>query len=78
MKIQKLEFGDRAQSWYLKPIEFSPNLNLLVGVSGAGKTQIIRLILSLKGIANGESLNGVYWNITFLTKNNISYYWRQG
>ncbi|MDJ0515666.1 MAG: hypothetical protein QNJ74_05145 [Trichodesmium sp. MO_231.B1] len=76
MKIQKLKFGDRAQSWYLKPIEFSPNLNLLVGVSGAGKTQIIRLILGLKGIANGDSLNRVYWDITFLTKDNILYRWQ--
>jgi len=76
MKIQKLEIGDRAQSWYLKPIEFSPNLNLLVGVSGAGKTRIIRAILGLKRIANGESLNGVYWDINFLTKDNISYRWQ--
>ena len=76
MKIQKLEFGDRAQSWYLKPTEFSPNLNLLVGVSGAGKTKIIRSILCLQEIANGESFNGVYWDITFLTKDNISYCWQ--
>ncbi|MEM1168364.1 MAG: AAA family ATPase [Cyanobacteria bacterium P01_H01_bin.35] len=76
MKIQKLEFGDRGQSWYLKPIEFSPNLNLLVGVSGAGKTQIIRSILALKEIANGGSFCGVSWDVTFLSKDNISYRWQ--
>ncbi len=76
MKIPKLEIGDRELSWYLKSIEFSPNLNFLVGVSGAGKTKIIRSILSLKKIVNGRSLNGVYWDITFLTKDNISYRWQ--
>ncbi|MGK7920289.1 MAG: AAA family ATPase [Trichodesmium sp.] len=76
MKIQKLEFGDRAQSWCLKPTEFSPNLNLLVGVSGAGKSRIIGSILGLKRIVNGASINGVYWDITFLTKDNISYRWQ--
>ena len=76
MKIQKLEFGDRSQSWYLKPTEFLPNLNLLVGISGAGKTRIIRSILYLKEIANGNSFNGMYWDVTFLTKNNILYRWQ--
>ncbi|MGD1808003.1 AAA family ATPase [Dapis sp. BLCC M126] len=76
MKIQKLEFGDRTQSWYLKPIEFLANLNLLVGVSGAGKTKIINSILYLKEIASGKSFNGMYWDITFLTKDNISYRWQ--
>lgn len=76
MKIQKLEYRDREYDLYLEPVEFSPNITLLVGVSGAGKTQIIRSILSLKKIANGDSLNGVYWDVTFLTKDNISYRWK--
>ncbi|NEQ41646.1 MAG: AAA family ATPase [Okeania sp. SIO3I5] len=76
MKIQKLEFGDRARSWYLEEIEFSPHLNLLVGVSGAGKTKIISSILYLKEIVNGKSFNGMYWDVTFLTKDNISYRWQ--
>ncbi|NEQ74780.1 MAG: AAA family ATPase [Okeania sp. SIO2C9] len=76
MKIQKLEYRDREYDLHLEPVEFSPNITLLVGVSGAGKTQIIRSILSLKKIANGDSLNGVYWNVTFLTKDNISYRWQ--
>lgn len=76
MKIQKLEYRDREYNWHLEAVEFSPNLTLLVGVSGAGKTQIIRSILSLKKIANGESLNGINWDVTFLTKDNISYRWK--
>ncbi|MEB3342354.1 AAA family ATPase [Okeania sp.] len=76
MKIQKLEFGDRAKYWYLKSLEFSPNINLLVGISGAGKTKIISSILALKKIVSGDSFNGVYWDITFLTKDNVSYRWQ--
>ncbi|NEP83551.1 MAG: AAA family ATPase [Okeania sp. SIO3B3] len=76
MKIQKLEYRDREYDLHLEPVEFSPNITLLVGVSGAGKTQIIRSILSLKKIANGGSLNGVYWDVTFLTRDNISYRWK--
>lgn len=76
MKIQKLEYRDREYDLHLEPVELSPNITLLVGVSGAGKTQIISSILSLKKIANGGSLNGVFWDLTFLTKDNISYRWK--
>lgn len=76
MKIERLEYQDYEYKWKLEPIDFSPNLNLLVGVSGAGKTQIIRSIIGLKKIANGGSLNGVEWNIKFLSTDNISYEWK--
>jgi len=75
MKINKLEYYDEEYQWKLEAVEFSPNINLLVGVSGAGKTRILQAIRSLKAIANGKSLNGVKWSIDFSTKNNINYYW---
>lgn len=75
MRINKLEYYDEKSDWKLDAVEFSPNLNLLVGVSGAGKTRILQAIGSLKAIANGKSLNGVKWSIDFSTKNNINYYW---
>lgn len=75
MKINKLEYYDEEYQWKLEAVEFSPNINLLVGVSGAGKTRILQAIRSLKAIANGASLNGVKWSIDFSTKNNIDYYW---
>ncbi len=76
MKIQKWEFCTRAKYWYLEPVDFSSNLTLLVGLSGAGKTRVIRSILALKAIANGDSLNGVFWDVTFQTKDRISYRWQ--
>lgn len=75
MKIKKLEYYDEEYQWQLEAVEFSPNFNLLVGVSGAGKTRILQAIYSLKAIANGESLNGVKWSISFSAKNNMDYYW---
>jgi hypothetical protein len=76
MKIQQLEYHDRVFQWKLEPVEFYPNLNLLVGLSGAGKTKIIEAIQNLKEIANGRSVNGIKWRIKFLTENNIDYEWQ--
>ncbi|MEE3719857.1 AAA family ATPase [Tumidithrix elongata RA019] len=74
MKIKQLEYYDRAKGWRLEPVQFS-NLNLLVGVSGAGKTKILNAISNLKKVANGESLNGVEWEIILSAKDNKEYRW---
>ncbi|MBP0017131.1 MAG: AAA family ATPase [Cyanobacteria bacterium SBLK] len=75
MKLQKLEYEDRKYKWKLNDVEFSSSLNLLVGVSGAGKTQILKAIRQLKRIANGSSLNGVCWDVVFSTQDNNIYRW---
>lgn len=43
MKILKVAFWDRELQWLFEPIYFY-NLALLVGVSGVGKTQILKVI----------------------------------
>jgi ABC-type ATPase involved in cell division len=45
MKIKKVAFWDNELEWRFEPIYFS-GLALLVGVSGAGKTQILKVILT--------------------------------
>ncbi len=75
MQIKKLEYYDDEYKWKLAEVDFLPNLNLLVGVSGVGKTRILRSIYSLKSIANGASLNGVKWNVCFIADNNLEYAW---
>ena len=75
MKIIKVAFWDNLREWRFEPIYFS-NLALLVGVSGVGKTQILKGILRLKDIANGASLNGLAWDITFSTINDVEYRWQ--
>jgi hypothetical protein len=74
MKILELAYEDKATGWKLNPVQFS-DLNLLVGVSGVGKTKILEAILKIKAIANGESLNAVKWNIKFLTTDQNKYDW---
>ena len=75
MKIKKVAFWDNELDWCFEPIYFS-DLALLVGVSGVGKTQVLQRIVSLQEIANGDSLNGFAWDITFLTLNNVEYRWQ--
>lgn len=75
MRIKKLEYYDDEYKWKLTEVDFLPNLNLLVGISGVGKTRILRAIYSLKSIANGASLNGVKWNVCFIADNDLEYTW---
>ncbi len=75
MKIHKLQYYDEEYQWKLEGLELLDNLNLLVGVSGAGKTRILQAIYNLKAIANGASLNGVEWNVSFCAKDKTEYEW---
>jgi ABC-type dipeptide/oligopeptide/nickel transport system ATPase component len=75
MKINQLEYYDDEYKWRLETVDFLANLNLLVGVSGVGKTRILRAIYNLKAIANGASLNGVKWDVNFIADNDCKYYW---
>ncbi|TVQ65138.1 MAG: ATP-binding protein [Spirulina sp. DLM2.Bin59] len=75
MQIKTLTYYDDEYKWELLTVEFLPNLNLLVGISGVGKTRILKAVSSLKAIANGASLNGVQWNIHFIANNNLEYTW---
>lgn len=51
------------------------DLTLLVGVSGVGKTQVLKSIYTLKEIACGESINGVKWELEFQTQKGNKYLW---
>ncbi|MHC5822611.1 MAG: AAA family ATPase [Nostoc sp.] len=73
MKINKITYYDHKLEWQFEPIHFS-ELNLLVGISGVGKTQILSSIMNLRKIARGGSLNGVEWDIDF-SSNNYEYKW---
>jgi AAA15 family ATPase/GTPase len=66
MKIQSLYFKNGKLGWEVKTIAFQ-NLNLLVGLSGAGKSQIINALWHLRSIALGKPVNNnsVEWDIKF-------------
>ena len=76
MKIHQFEYQDHEYKWKLEPVKFLPHINLLVGISGVGKTEILKAIRRLNKIANGASLNGVEWNIEFSTSDNVNYHWQ--
>jgi predicted ATPase len=75
MKIISLGVKNNFFEWDFDEIKFSSNLTLLVGVSGAGKTQILLAILDLRRIANGTAINGFEWKIIFSTVNGTEFIW---
>lgn len=75
MRIHKFEFENGNLELKINQIKFS-NLTLLIGVSGVGKTLILKAILDLRSIANGRSLDGVKWEIEFSINENTHYLWR--
>ncbi|MFB2893198.1 AAA family ATPase [Aerosakkonemataceae cyanobacterium BLCC-F50] len=75
MKINELTYCDRELEWRFNPIHFS-DLTLLVGISGVGKTQIIKSIIALQEIAKGGSINGLEWDIYFSINNDREYQWK--
>jgi predicted ATPase len=66
MYIKSLSYEDQSTDWKLEKIEFKP-LTLLVGVSGVGKTRILKALLNLKEISLGNSITGLKWEIEFKT-----------
>ena len=74
MKITKFRFADNATSWQVEQFNLG-DLNLLVGVSGVGKTMTLKAIHSLMGIANGLSANGVEWDVAFTTDEGVNCEW---
>lgn len=74
MRISKFQFEDKSLEWRLEEIQFN-KLTLLVGASGVGKTQILRALMALKSISQGNSLNGVSWKIEFESLDGKNYIW---
>ncbi|MEG3956370.1 AAA family ATPase [Microcoleus sp. herbarium2] len=75
MRIISLWVKNNFFEWGFDEIKFSSNLTLLVGVSGAGKTQTLRAIIDLRRIANGKAINGFEWKIIFSTVNGTEFIW---
>ncbi|MBL7690388.1 MAG: ATP-binding protein [Flavipsychrobacter sp.] len=74
MKFDSVKFNNKFEEWEHERIEFF-NLTLLVGVSGVGKTQILRSISLLKSIVEGKSVNGGEWEAEFTTSDGNKYTW---
>lgn len=64
MKIDKFSFKNKFLGWEVEPIELG-QLNLLVGLSASGKSQILNALWYIRGIALGKAMNSVEWFIKF-------------
>jgi hypothetical protein len=77
MRIEKFAYRDNLMGWELEPTVFG-DLNLLVGVSGVGKTKILKAIDTIKRVATtGQTplANGSWWDISFQTNDNQHFQW---
>lgn len=73
MKIHSLYFSNTNSGWEVREVQFD-QLNLIVGVSGSGKSQMLNALWLIRGIALGKPLSGVKWKIVFSSEN-IKYEW---
>ncbi|MDM8563421.1 hypothetical protein QUF54_08720 [Candidatus Marithioploca araucensis] len=66
MKIKSFRFDDHKENWPLKETLFD-DFNLLVGVSGVGKTKILQALNLVCDVAtdNNYRLDGIDWKISF-------------
>lgn len=74
MRIDRFSFKNKELGWEVEPIEFK-QLNLLVGLSASGKSQILNALWSIKNIALGKEMSGVEWSIDFFI-NQENYKWK--
>ncbi len=67
MQIKSLSFHDVKTDWRLEKTCFD-SMNLLVGISGVGKTRIINALNLIKKVATSKKceLNGIEWKICFI------------
>lgn len=70
MRIESLHFKNITEGWELSETKFD-DLNLLVGVSGAGKTQILEAIQQVRRVAFGDPVNSkMQWSVHFSIQGN--------
>lgn len=78
MKIQRLSYGDLDSGWEFDGLTFLPDVSLLVGASGVGKTRTLKAIRKLRAIATGNegaSNWGINWSTDFTDLQGTSYHW---
>lgn len=74
MKLKRITVINHLTGWNVRELYFDDYLTLLVGASGVGKTLILRVIKSISNIANGSSVNGFEWDVSFENGGN-AYQW---
>lgn len=68
MRLVSIEFSDPKAGWRLRKTHFFPDVTLLVGLSGVGKTRILDSIQKLVHISQGRAsiqYFGLKWELVF-------------
>lgn len=65
MKLTYFTFHNKNRKLYIEPVHFN-NFNLLVGISGVGKTRIIKAIEEVCQVAVSTTTEAVEWKIGFI------------
>lgn len=65
MKLKRLSYKELNSGWTLRPMEFLPDMTLLVGVSGVGKTRILGAIGQLVDMCIGNPTLPISWKVEF-------------
>ena len=75
MSIFNFKLSDNARAWTLEETSFA-NFNLLVGLSGVGKTRILDSLRAVRhaGIFDTRYVNGCQWRLEFASEG-ITYLW---
>jgi energy-coupling factor transporter ATP-binding protein EcfA2 len=76
MAITRFEFEDRDHGWRVHPFELS-DFNLLVGLSGAGKTRILQALELVSKCASGgmRGLTDDAWQLELMTPDGVQWQW---
>jgi predicted ATPase len=75
MRILSLTYHDHIRDWHLEKAEFAA-FTLLVGVSGAGKTMILKAIQNLMNTAGGAPIEGIEWELAFQSSTESNFTWK--
>ena len=74
MRINEFSYLNKKNNWNLKSTKFN-DFTLLVGVSGVGKSKILRALLDIKLLAEGKIPGDIKWTIKFETSIGKEYIW---
>lgn len=76
MPITSIKFKDNIHKWDIEETNLSEGLNLLVGLSGVGKTRVLDTLKAISSFGKGREagLHGCEWTVKFKVGENI-YEW---
>lgn len=77
VRLIRFEFSEGDSGWALPGMDFDPGLNLLVGVSGVGKTRILKSLFEVVRAARSRAteLWGASWSLLFQIGDGKTYKW---